>query len=124
MSTFLREYPSTVPLWKRLQKKRRFRLNRRRGIMRKKLFLASLVGLAIVGGLASLVDASDTKAQMEKSKGEMKAQTEEAKGEAKALTEEAKGNKTKAEMERAKGNVKGAGERAKGESKAAMEKVK
>ena len=81
--------------------------------MRKKLFLASLVGLAIVGGLASLVDASDTKAQMEKSKGEMKAQTEEAKG-----------NKTKAEMERAKGNVKGAGERAKGESKAAMEKVK
>jgi len=112
-----------VPLWKRLQKKRRFTLNRRRGIMRK-IFLTSLVGLAIVGGLTSLVDASDTKAQMEKSKGEMKAQTEEAKGEAKALTEEVKGNKTKAEMERAKGNVKGAGERAKGESKAAMEKVK
>jgi hypothetical protein len=112
-----------VPLWKKLQKKRRFMLNRRRGIMRK-IFLTSLVGLAMVGGLTSLVDASDTKAQMEKSKGEMKAQTEEAKGEAKALKEEAKGNDTKAEVERAKGKTKGAGERVKGTSKEMVEKAK
>jgi hypothetical protein len=86
------------------------------GIMRR-MFVITLMGMAIVGGHGWMATAGETKAKVEKGKGEMKADYEEAKGEVKALKEEAKGNKTKAELERAKGNVKGAGERVKGKTK-------
>jgi hypothetical protein len=63
-----------------------------------RMFVITLMGMAIVGGGGIQAIAGETKA-------------------ANAVTEEAKGNKTKAEMERAKGKAKGAGERVKGNTK-------
>jgi hypothetical protein len=86
-------------------------------------FMTAALGICLVAGMAFTAEASETKAKMEKAKGEMKADTEEMKGEMKGAKEEMKGNDTKASMERAKGNMKGAGERTKGKMKEMKEKM-
>ncbi len=63
--------------------------------------IAAIAGFCLLTGLSFSAGAGETKAKIEKGKG----------------------NDTKAEMERAKGKLKGAGERAKGKMKELKEKA-
>ena len=67
------------------------------------LMTVAAFALCFSTGLVFSADASETKAKMEKAKGEIKGEVEEMKGETKAMQEELKGNEMKAELERAKG---------------------
>ena len=51
---------------------------------------ALVIGVCVSVGMMFSAEASETKAKMEKAKGEMKADVEEMKGEAKAMKEELK----------------------------------
>ena len=57
----------------------------------RRMFVITLIGMAIVGGTGLAAVAGETKAKTEKAKGEMKADFQETKGEAKALKRGYKG---------------------------------